>query len=129
IERYKYLTTTSGSIHKESIIKTNNGLLYFDVLNKSLNFLNNQNADPLSTLNGMYNVISNYVDANKINLYNHNILDRKGVISYFDNIKKDIYITFLNVDNNLTLTYNTLSQGFISKIDCYPSMYIDFDNT
>ncbi len=129
LERYKYLTTTSGSIHKESIIKTNNGIMYFDMLNKSLNFLNNQNADPLSTLNGMYNVISNYVDANKDSLTNFNVLDRKGVISYFDNIKKDIYITFLNDTNNLTLTYNTLSQGFISKVDFYPSMYINFDNT
>src|SRR5690606_4100365 len=129
LERYKYITTTSGSIHKESIVKTNNGILYFDMLNKSLNFLNDQNADALSTLNGMYNVISNYVNENKVNLLQPNILDNKGVISYFDNIKKDIYITFLNEGNNLTLTYNTLSQGFISKLDCYPNIYINFDNT
>lgn len=127
IERYQYMSTNSGSVNKWSITKTKNGLIYFDLLNKSLNFFNSQ-VQEISTLNGMYNYIKNFSTSNESSLVLDNPLDNTGVLSHYNHIEEDTYITFLTPLNNFTLVYNGLSQGFIGFYDYAPNIYYDLNN-
>lgn len=126
IERYQYLTTNSGTLNKWSIVKSTNGLMYVDLLTKSINFIN---ADPMkiTTLNGFYNKFLNYINANEEVLAVDNPILSSGVVTFYDKIKEDTYITFLG-NTNLTIAYNGLAQGFVSFYDYFPKHYMNVDN-
>ena len=125
IERYQYLSTSSGTLNKWSIMKTRNGLMYFDLLNKSLNFLVDQE---LSTIGGIFNKIKNFVEANKTILEEDDILAGKGVHTFYDNNTEDVYFTFLANQNKFTVSYNGLVQGFVSYYDFHPTNYFKHRN-
>jgi hypothetical protein len=126
IERYQYLTTNSGTINKWSIVKTAKGIMYVDLLTKSINFLSD---DPLkiTTVNGFYNKFLNYINAQYAILSNDNPVLKGGIISHYDRITEDVYFTFLSNDDT-TIIYNGLTQGFTSFVDFYPSHYISLNN-
>jgi hypothetical protein len=126
IERYQYLTTNSGTLNKWSINKSSKGIMYVDLLTKSINFLSD---DPLkiTTVNGFYNKFLSYVNTNYDTLVVNNPVTRQGIISHYDKITEDIYFTFLG-NTNLTIAYNGLVQGFTSFLDFNPSHYINVNN-
>lgn len=127
IERYQYITTNSGTLNKWSIVKSNSGLMYTDILTKSINFLA---EDPMkiTTVNGFYNKFLDYIDTYEDVLSIDNPVLNTGVITFYDKIKEDTYITFLT-ENPITIIYNGLSQGFTSFVDFFPRHYINADNT
>jgi len=122
IERYQYLTTNSGTLNKWSVVKTNNGLMYVDLLNKSINFIGADN-NKMSTVNGLYNKLFGYVDTHYSDLIVDNPVINKGIISYYDNLKEETYFTFLTADP-FTVSYNGLAQGFVSFYDFFPTHYM-----
>ena len=126
IERYQYLTTNSGTLNKWSIVKSNKGLMYVDLLTKSINFLSD---DPLkiTTVNGFYNKFLTFTNENYNILEVDNPVLRQGIISHYDKITEDVYFTFLG-NTNLSIIYNGLAQGFTSFIDFHPSHYINVNN-
>jgi hypothetical protein len=126
IERYQYLTTNSGTLNKWSINKSSKGIMYVDLLTKSINFLSD---DPMkiTTVNGFYNKFLKYATDNYDTLVINNPVTRQGIISHYDKITEDIYFTFLG-NTNLTITYNGLVQGFTSFLDFNPSHYINVNN-
>lgn len=126
IERYQYLTTNSGTLNKWSIVKSTNGLMYVDLLTKSINFID-ANPMKITTLNGFYNKFLNYVGDNKDVLVVDNPVIGQGIVTYYDKIKEDTYVTFLG-DTSLTIGYNGLAQGFTSFYDYAPKHYINVDN-
>jgi len=124
IERYQYLTTNSGSVNKWSILKTKNGLMYFDLLNKSINFIVDQE---LSTVKGIYNKLKDYTGQYSKLLEVDNIILNQGVHAHYDNINEDIYFTFLTDDDKFTVAYNGIVQAFTSYYDFEPNYYIQFN--
>lgn len=126
IERYQYLTTSSGTLNKWSIQKATNGLMYIDLLNKSINFLS-QDPQKITTVNGFYNYFLNYLDINQGELISSNPVINEGIISFYDRIKEDTYFTFL-CSNPVTIVYNGLSQGFTSFVDYFPNHYLRMNN-
>jgi len=100
--------------------------MYVDLLTKSINFINN---DPMkiTTLNGFYNKFLNYVNANENELIVDNPVIGNGIVTFYDKIKEDTYVTFLG-NTKLTIAYNGLSQGFVSFYDYFPKHYINLDN-
>lgn len=126
IERYQYLTTSSGTLNKWSIVKSNNGLMYVDILNKSINFIGADN-NKMSTVNGLYNKLFSYIDTHYSDLIINNPVVGKGIIAYYDNLKEETYFTFLSNDS-FTVSYNGLAQGFVSFYDYFPRHYLTVDS-
>ena len=122
IERYQYLTTNSGTLNKWSIVKTNNGLMYVDLLNKSINFIGADN-NKMSTVNGLYNKLFTYIDTHYDDLVIDNPVVNKGIIAHYDNLKEETYFTFLT-GSPFTVSYNGLAQGFVSLYDFFPNHYM-----
>ena len=124
LQEYKYITTNSGTLNKWSVTKSDAGLFYFDIQNKSLNFIQGQDI-PISTVSGMYAYINNFTDANKAELLVDNPILNTGVHTTYDHNTKDVYFTFLTSGDKFTLAYNGLTQGFTSFYDFTPTHYIN----
>jgi hypothetical protein len=122
IERHQYITTRSGTLNKWSIVKSNNGLMYVDLLNKSINFIGADN-NKMSTVNGLYNKLFNYTDTYFDTLKVDNPVVNQGIIAYYDNLKEETYFTFLTA-SPFTVSYNGLAQGFVSYYDFFPNHYM-----
>lgn len=125
IERYQYLSSNSGTVNKWSIVKSKNGLLYFDLLNKSVNFIVDQE---LSTVKGLFNKVKKYSDLYSPLLEVDNIILNQGVHAHYDNVNEDTYFTFLTEEEKFTVSYNGLIQGFTSYYDFVPKYYIEYGN-
>jgi hypothetical protein len=123
---YKYLTTTSGSINKWSITISPTGFYYFDLLNKALYKSNGQNVINLSDKVGFHSYFENNI--NYIDLKIDNPLLKKGISSGFDILNNNMYITFLQKQNNITLNFNENINNLESFHDYHPSIYINKDS-
>ena len=123
LQEYKYLTTNSGTQNKWSVNKSDAGIFYFDIQNKSLNFIQGQDV-PLSTINGMYNYINDFTNVNKAELLIDNPILNTGIHTVYDHNTKDVYFTFLTAASKFTLAYNGLSQSFTSFYDFTPTHYM-----
>jgi hypothetical protein len=126
IERYQYITTSSGTLNKWSIQKATNGMMYVDLINKSINFLSDS-PQKITTVNGFYNYFLNYLDDNRDVLESSNPVINQGIISFYDRVKEDTYFTFL-CNNPVTIVYNGLSQGFTNFVDFFPKHYLRISN-
>jgi hypothetical protein len=121
IERYQYVTTKSGTLNSQSIITTEAGIFYYDLLNYSINKLTNQNEE-ISLTKGLYNYIKDYSKEN------FNELNSKQLVTgHYDNDKEEIYFTFRTGDK-FTVAYNLLTDGFTSFYNFYPKCYFTLNN-
>lgn len=120
IERYDYITTKSGTKHSKSICTTDNGIFYYDVLNGTINRITNNNEE-ISLTKGLYNYIKNYTNQNYKNIINSRI------VSFYDSKNEEIYFTF-KTNNEFTLCYNLLTDGFTSFYDFKPFLYFGINN-
>jgi hypothetical protein len=128
IERYNYITTNSGTLNKWSVARSKNGIMYFDLLNKSINFLGGESgATEISTVNGLYNKLKTLSDVYYNDLLQDKPLINRGVIAAYDNNTEDVYFTFHTAGNSFTVAYNGLVQGFTSFYDFLPNNYVMYD--
>jgi hypothetical protein len=119
---YNYISTTSGTLNKWSVISTPSGLYYYDFLNKSLMLFNNQLIN-LSKIKGMNSFFSNNTDSETI--ITDNPLIGKGITMGYDNINNDLFITFRQLNkSSFTLSYNELFNEFVSFYSFIPSLYV-----
>ena len=122
IERYDYVTTKSGTLNSQSIVSTEAGIFYYDLLNYSINRLTKQNEE-ISLTKGLYNYVKDF------SLKYFNELNNKQLVSsFYNNDKEEIYFTFRTSEDKFTVTYNLLSDGFISFYDFYPKVYFNINN-
>ena len=119
---YTYLSTKSGSLNKWSIIPSNSGFYYFDALNKSWNRYNGSQIQGLSDSHGFHSFFNNNVDFSKIKL--DNPILGNGIVSGYNPVTNDIYITVLQEGNSFTLCFNEMTNSFTSFYDYLPSLYI-----
>ncbi len=117
LDRYQYLSTMTGTLNKWSVVNSPNAFYYYDTLNKTINLVNQE----LSDVKGMHSFLINNTSED---LKTDNPLIRKGVSSTYDYLNNEILFTFLQEDNDFTISYNELKQQFISFYDYTPSMYI-----
>lgn len=117
LDRYQYLSTMTGTLNKWSVVNSPNAFYYYDTLNKTINLVNQE----LSDVKGMHSFLINNTN-NDLTI--DNPLIRKGVSSTYDYLNNEILFTFLQEDNDFTISYNELKQQFISFYDYTPSMYI-----
>lgn len=117
LDRYQYLSTMSGTLNKWSVVNSPNAFYYYDTLNKTINLVNQE----LSDVKGMHSfLINNTNDDLKLD----NPLLKTGVVSTYDYLNNELLFTFLQENNNYTISYNELKQQFVSFYDYNPSMYI-----
>lgn len=117
LDRYQYLSTMTGTLNKWSVVNSPNAFYYYDTLNKTINLVNEE----LSDIKGMHSFLINNTNED---LKTDNPLIRKGISSTYDYLNNEILFTFLQEDNDFTISYNELKQQFISFYDYTPSMYI-----
>lgn len=133
IERYQYISTNSGTVNKFSVVKTKNGLMFFDLLNSSINFLGGEmGSTELTTVNGMHTYLKNI---NKKYFNNFKIDDfENGVYSVYDPLYEETLFTFVSnaydVSNGFSevLVYSGINQGFTSFYTNPGKMYFKYKN-
>ena len=121
LDNYKYISTSSGTLNKWSVISTPNGLYYYDLLNKSLMLFNKQLIN-LSKTKGVNSFFAN--NSNHNDLIIDNPLINKGVLLGYDQINNDLLISF-NQTQSFSLSFNELFNEFVSFYNFKPSLYIN----
>ena len=122
LDRYKYISTDSGTLNKWSVVNGNQGIYYFDLLNKSL-MLFSGNIVKLSDLKGMHQYLINNIDDDILKI--NNPLINQGISAGYDYINNEVFMTFKqSLYNPFTINYNENLGQFISLHDFIPSMYI-----
>ena len=122
LDRYKYISTDSGTLNKWSVVPTSIGIYYYDLLNKSFMLFINGQVNNLSDTKGMHShfITNTGLDDLKID----NPLIKQGISSGYDQINDDIFMTFHKENGSFTISYNEKRNQFISFYDYLPSMYI-----
>ena len=123
LQDYRYFTTTSGSIHKWSIINTKSGVFYFDYNNRSVNLLGEPETE-ITTTSGINKYLWDYIEANTSLEYNANKI-YNTIAFHYDNKSENIYLTFSGKEA-LTISYNTLLTVPVSFHDFTPSSYYNY---
>ena len=121
LDRYKYISTDSGTLNKWGVIPTSIGVYYYDLLNKSFMSFNGQ-INNLSDIKGLHSYFITNTELEDLKM--DNPLIKKGISSGYDQINKDVFMTFHKDNNPFTISYNELRNQFISFYDYLPSMYI-----
>lgn len=121
LQEYKYLSVNSGTLNKWSVINTPNTFYYYDFYNRSIQFFNNS-LSKLSDIKGLHSFLeNNLIDGT---LKENNPILNKGVTSGYDYVNNDVLMTFLQGNKSFTVSFNELTQSFISFYDYLPKMYI-----
>jgi len=122
LDRYKYISTSSGSVNKWGVVASPNALYYYDALNNSLMSFTGQ-LNKLSETKGLHQFFINDVHPDNISL--DNPLFSSGVHMGYDYLNNDLFITFRQTDKpTFTISFNELVGEFISLHDGIPSMYM-----
>ena len=122
LDRYKYISTTSGSINKWSVLSTPNAFYYYDLLNNSLMSFSGQ-LNKLSDSKGLHQF---FINNNSIdNLKIDNPLFLTGISMGYDYVNNDLYISFKQSNKpTYTISFNEMLGEFVSLHDGIPSLYI-----
>jgi hypothetical protein len=122
--QHYYMTTSSGSKHRDSIVSADSGLYYFDVNTRSFNMLSKDDAKVSSVL-GLYSYFKSNVDKN---LADTPMLGY-GVHAVYDEEDSRIIFTYLDGGSDFTLSYSEQLKVFESFYDFKPYIYIKtYDN-
>jgi len=122
LDKYKYISTESGTINKWSVIPTSTGIYYYDLLNKSFMIFTGQ-INNLSDIKGMHSHFIKNTELDDLKI--DNPLIKKGISSGYDQVNNDIFMTFHKENESFTISYNENRNQFISFYDYLPSMYIN----
>lgn len=126
LDRYKYISTTSGTSNKWSVIPTPSGLYFYDLENSAISVFNGKVVN-LSDLKGLHSFMISNTDNNS--LKTDNPLFNSGVNGGFDFINNDLFLTFKQVNKpSFTISFNELLTEFISLHDSIPSLYVNDDS-
>lgn len=111
---HKYLTTSSGCMHPNSIIDTGRGLYYFDLINKAL-FRISESIEEISLTKGLYKEFNNI---------QYNTLS--NVYSGFDRISSRVFFTF-DASTSTTISFNEKLDAFESFHSYHPKVYTAYN--
>lgn len=119
---YQYITTKSGCINKWGVVATQNGFYYIDLLNKAI--VSYQGGiKGISDTEGFHQFFVNtlsYADLSK-----DNAVLNTGVSVGYNSVNNDVYFTFLQETNKMTICFNEGTGSFTSFYDYSPAWYIN----
>jgi len=122
LDRYKYISTDSGTLNKWSVITSPQSMYYYDTLNSSLMSFKG-GLENLTDFKGLHTFFTNNIASEVLKI--DNPLLNTGVSSGYDYSNNDLFMTFNQTGKpSFTLSYNELKNQFISYHDYLPSMYI-----
>jgi len=127
LQRYKYVSIEQGSKNKWSIVNSPTAFYFYDIFNNCIQICTGQEIAKVSDLKGLHTFLTNNVDKNSI-LQNNPIL-LNGVNSTYDYINNEVFFTFLQTNKpSFTVSYNDLTQSYVSFYDYIPTRYISKGN-
>lgn len=120
LHEYRYLTTTSGSVNKWGIIQSPTGIYYTDLLNKTLCKLQGESNDfaDIKTMDSFFNK-----NLNTSELKYDNPILKQGITGTYDEKLKLTYLTYLQDNNNFTISIKDNENKFNSFHSFYPNKY------
>ena len=121
LDRYKYISTSSGTLNKWSVVSSPRGLYYYDALNKSVAMFSDS-LHELSDEKGLHAFFLNNTLPNTLKI--DNPILKTGVSSGYDYINNEMYMTFHQNSSSFTIAYNEMTQQYTSLYDYLPSIYI-----
>jgi len=119
LDDYKYIDTNSGTLNKWGVVGANSGIFYYDTINNSLNMISQNNK--LSDFKHLHSFFQDKIDSDIIKLDNHIL--KNGIQFGYDYLNNDVYFTFLQGENSITINFNELQNEFISLHGFKPSFY------
>ena len=123
---YKYITTSSGSINKWSILPTKKGIYYLDLLNKSIGRVPDGIDISLSDIKGFHSDFFRRLNYNSLS--KDNPLQQSGAVFGYDSFNQDVFMTFLQKNGSYTRVFNELKDSFIDLKTYTPNMYFNKGN-
>lgn len=127
LDQYFYVSRHSGSKHQFGVIYSPNGLYYYDATNNRFNVFNGERNEPISELKGF----SSYLKQNTPTGIKRvdTTLTGLGVHGIYDLRFNRILWTFndLGLEDEFTISYNELLQGFESFYSFKPRLYMKLD--
>lgn len=122
LDDHVYLTTTSGTKNKWSIVNSTQGIYYYDTFNRSINIIGSGFAN-LTESNGFRSYMNNQTWISDLSM--DSPISGKGVSSGYDPVNGDIYFTFLQTGRApFTIAYNEQLKVFTSFYSYVPSIYL-----
>jgi hypothetical protein len=128
---YDYITTIHGCKHQWSVLATDSAIYWYDVLNKKIMRLAGNGDDPISDIKGMSAFVRHQPRGSI--LHNDNPITNNGISVGYDKQFHEVLFTFrdtvgqddISVQQNFTLCYSEVAQGFTAFYDCCPAIYVD----
>jgi hypothetical protein len=122
LDRYKYISTDSGTLNKWSVITSPQSMYYYDTLNSSIMSFKG-GLENLTDFKGLHTFFTNNISSEVLKI--DNPILKTGVSSGYDYSNHDLFMTFNQTGKpSFTLSYNETRNQFISYHDYLPSNYI-----
>lgn len=121
LDRYKYISTDSGTLNKWSVVSSSKAMYFYDLLNRGLVIFSGT-EDSLSDKNGMHTYFYNNSvhDTLKID----NPILKTGISSGYDHVNNEMFMTLHQGDKSFTIGFNEGNGQFTSFYDYMPSSYM-----
>jgi hypothetical protein len=126
---FRYVSTTTGTIHQNSVVASNSSLYHYDVTLRKFYRINANGQQPVSDLKGLSSFFANNVD-NQIVETDSTLANAGGIGIHgvFDHRNNRALFTFLSpkVDvSDFTISYNEMLDSFESFYSYVPRMYLN----
>lgn len=137
LEDFRYLTTTSGTVHQFSVVRSSTYLYHYDALTRKLYRTGGKGLEPLSDLKGLSNFYADHVlgtirsSVDSVGDTTVKYPNPIGVVSGYDSRHNRVFFTFLSAGNPdlpyFTVSFNEASNAFESFYTFRPSLYMHHD--
>lgn len=123
---YQYLTTTSGTLNRFSVLSTQGGLYYYDALNNILCFIAGGKMDTISKKLGMNSFFKNSIDLKTI--IKDNPFISRGIWLGYDPINDQVLTVSNSSKGVFTLAYGENTGQFTTFLDYHPKIMLHYDD-
>lgn len=121
LDRYKYLSTSSGTVNKWSVLTSPRALYYFDLNNKAM-MTASESASKLSDDKGLHIFFNTAINTDSLSLDNPL---QFGISSGYDYLNNEVIMSFKQQSKpSFSITYNEDRNQFIALYDYVPSIFI-----
>lgn len=121
LDRYKYLTTSSGCINKWSVISGKNGIYYYDLYNKSLMLFSEKIYDLFKEKDINHKIFEKLTFND---LSPNNPLLNQGISTGYDFRNKEVNFSFHTNENPFSLVYSEEDNEFTTFYNYCPTTYL-----
>lgn len=131
IQKHIYLSTEIGCKHQWSVVKSDKGIYWFDILGKRLCKLEGPQTVEMSDAKGLFSYFQenlkgdiNNIVHNSTYLVGDSPTYQYGITAGYDYRNKEVVFTFLDTNKKFTLAFSEILDKFTSFYSFKPNMYI-----